>query len=153
MKKLLFAVYLGAIIVGTTVMAMAATVSGNDSTHPGERPVPPIIEGSLVSAKFESNIKQTGDLINPYHEWVGSIIANAMRDPAFLATLDVTYQDFINFINSLDSADRQAFLGANNLPDNSNDEDLLQSEADVCLHCHTPAGWGKDYSELPIAAF
>lgn len=149
MKKSLFAVYLGAIIVGTTVIAMAATISGNDSSHPGERPAPPIIEGGLVAARFE----QTGNLTNPYHEWIGSIIANAMRDPALLASLDVTYQDFINFINSLDSADRQALLAANMQPDNSNNKHLLPAGADVCQRCHTPAGWRKDYSELPIAAF
>ena len=153
MKKLLFAVYLGAIIVGTTVMVMAATVSGNDSVHHRKKSAAPLIESSPVSAKFANNIKQTGNLTNPYHEWIGSIIANAMRDPAFLASLDVTYQDFINFINSLDSADRQAFLGANNLPESFNNEDLLPAGTDVCLRCHTPAGWLKDYSELPIAAF
>jgi hypothetical protein len=70
-----------------------------------------------------------------------------------LASLDVTYQDFINFINSLDSADRQAFLAANNLSENFNNEDFLPAGADACQRCHTPVGWRKDYFELPVAAF
>ena len=146
MKKLLFAVYLGAIIIGTTVLAMAATISENDSTQPRDRLGAPVGEGIRVSAQFDGKIMPTEDSKNPYYEWVESIIANAMRDPAFFATLDVANQNFINFINSLDTADREAFLAANKLPADTNDNDL-------CQRCHKPVDWRKDFSEPPIPVF
>ena len=33
-----------------------------------------------------------------YHDWSGITMANAIRDPAFLSSLSVANQDFINFL-------------------------------------------------------
>ena len=162
MKKLLCIVSLSAILLGTTVPAMAAVVSENDSTQPRGAPegevnvagqsLDPITEGFRAPARFDGEITPNEDSKNPYRDWVGSIMANAMRDPGFMATLNVANQDLINFINSLNPADRAAFLAANKLPTDAGD-DLLPVAADLCLRCHTPAGWLEGHSEPQTDAF
>ncbi|MFH1754212.1 MAG: hypothetical protein ABIA59_00785, partial [Candidatus Latescibacterota bacterium] len=49
-------------------------------------------------------------LVEPWYQWKGSMMAQAMRDPLFLACLAVAEQD-------------------------------APSVGDLCLKCHTPAGW------------
>jgi hypothetical protein len=50
------------------------------------------------------------DNVEPWYQWKGSMMAQAMRDPLFLACLAVAEQD-------------------------------APSVGDLCLRCHTPAGW------------
>ena len=149
MKKLLFFVSLAAIFLGSTVPAMTAAISKNDSTQPrgastdvendAGQSLDPIIDGFRAPIRFDGEITPNEDSKNPYRDWVGSIMANAMRDPGFMATLNVANQDLINFINSLSDEDRAAFLEANKLPPDAGD-DLLPVAADLCLRVPYPGG-------------
>ncbi|NQV01005.1 MAG: hypothetical protein HQ542_00020, partial [Bacteroidia bacterium] len=161
MKKLLFVCSLSVIFLGTTVSAMAAAVSENDSTQPrgaatgtnaAGQTLDPITEGFRAPVRFDSEVFRGGILRNLYEEWAGSIMANAMRDPAFMATLNVANQDLINYVNTLAPIDRAAFLLANKLPADA-DDDLLPVAADLCLRCHTPVGWMEGHSEPTTPAF
>ncbi len=52
----------------------------------------------------------------PYHQWRGSMMAQATRDPLWLATMAVATQDSIWALGN-------------------------PNAADLCLRCHTPTGW------------
>ncbi len=160
MKKI-FLISLLMIIFGIPVIALGAAISDDDSTQPRGAAVTggvldPIVDGFRAPARFDGDITPNEDSTNPYRDWLGSIMANATRDPAFFATLNVANQDLINLINSLGPADLAAFLEANILPadlDLVNDEDLLPVAADICLRCHSPVGWMEAHSEPPTPAF
>ena len=162
MRRLLFAVYLGVVIIATTVLAMAAAVSENDSTQPrgaetgfvneAGQSLDPVEDGFRAPARFDGEITPTEDSKNPYRHWVGSIMANAMRDPAFMATLNVANKDFINFLNSLDDEDHAAFLVANNLPADAT-EDILPMVTHLYQRNQTPVGWQEVHAESPASAF
>jgi hypothetical protein len=111
-----------------------------------------------------------------YHEWSGTMMANATRDPAFFSTLAVANQDFINLLYAAAAKGLDTFNPElNNLvgvgtarevvcalklydPDFGDpcteggeiqllDEDQLPVTADICLRCHTPPGWMEGHSE------
>ncbi|MEW6220748.1 MAG: hypothetical protein AB1634_14620 [Thermodesulfobacteriota bacterium] len=120
----------------------------------------PITDGFRAPARFDTPE-------GFYRDWAGNIMANAIRDPGFFATLSVANQDLITFINSLPGQPNQPrsplgrFLRANKLEkdiyraaDGSlQPEDKLPVAADICLRCHSPVGWLEAHSEPPTAAF
>lgn len=144
----------------------AAAITEFDSTQPRgapagvdndqNQPLDPIVEGFRSAARFGNAAD------NFYGQWAGSIMTYAMRDPSFVATLNVANQDFINFINSLSDADLAKFLqdsklDADNIQRAANGrlqpEHLLPVTADFCLRCHAPVGWLEARSEPPSSHF
>jgi hypothetical protein len=99
MKKQLFFITLTMICFGINQIAIGAVLSEDDSTQPRGAPVdlvngatPPqsldsIVDGFRAPARFDGEITPNEDSKNPYRDWAGSIMANAMRDPAFLQLL------------------------------------------------------------------
>jgi hypothetical protein len=61
---------------------------------------------------------------NPYHAWQGSMMAHAARDPLWIASLAVANQDAIWALGS-------------------------PNAADLCVRCHSPAGWLGGRSDPP----
>jgi hypothetical protein len=99
-------------ITGTTSLFAPTTM--RDMDLPGSQP-------------FEANTFQDPDVncvtchgqyddsVEPWYQWKGSMMAQAMRDPLFVACLAVAEQD-------------------------------APSVGDLCLRCHTPAGWLEGHS-------
>lgn len=124
------------------------------------------IEDGFMSPQQRANYSTP--LWNEFHEWGGSAMAQAMRDPSFLANLSVSNKFFIRYLNSLpgDPTDPTSDLGATLVAlglgnegitratedDPLTNEDLLPVTADLCLRCHTPAGWMEGHSEPPTTA-
>jgi hypothetical protein len=170
------------VIFGIVGLAFGAAISGNDSTQPRGAIVEtnsqgqlldPIIDGFRAPARFDLEFEGEFDGKNPYRDWVGGLMANATRDPGFFATLNVANRDLIEFIRYLSDSDLAAFLAANQLQNDvsrdggiggtfkcisskceaDNAEDLLPVAADLCLRCHTPAGWMEAHSEPATSSF
>ncbi len=100
--------YSGSFTITGTPAGYAPTTM-RDIDLPGSQP--------FEAATFEDpdlNCKtchgQYNYLVEPWYQWKGSMMAQAMRDPLFLACLAVAEQD-------------------------------APSVGDLCLRCHTPAGW------------
>jgi hypothetical protein len=154
-------------LTGFATVANAATITESDSTQPRgsatERKndrgqvLDPVLEGFRASAYW------AGEQDAEYADFVGSMMANATRDPAFFAELSVSNRELIELINSLPgdprdaTSDLGAFLKANGLEDDISrgadgrlqPEELLPVAADLCLRCHTPVGWLEAHSEPP----
>ncbi|MEA3275063.1 MAG: cytochrome c3 family protein [Pseudomonadota bacterium] len=152
--------FVGAVLLAMAVPGWSAAVTEDDSTQPRGAPpgvnddgqvLDPIIEGFRAPAQFEGFILP-GEDHNFYEEWVGSMMGNTIRDPAFFATLNVANQDFIDYVNSLSADDRAQLLEDLKLPPDA-DEELLPVTADLCLRCHAPAGWLEGHSEPPTPSF
>lgn len=165
--ELLWSCLLALSLTGSAAIASAATITESDSTQPRgsatERKndrgqvLDPVLEGFRASEYWAD--EQDAE----YSDWVGGMMANATRDPAFFATLSVANRDLIELINSLagDPGDPTSelgrFLKANGLADDISrgedgrlqPEELLPVAADLCLRCHTPAGWMEAHSEPP----
>jgi hypothetical protein len=162
----LWSVLLMVLALGSPATAPAAAITESDSTQPrgaAERkndagqPLGPVTEGFRASAYWGSEQEVE------YRDWVGTMMANATRDPAFFASLSVANQDLIDFINSLPGDPRDpatelgAFLKANELAGDIHrgedgrlqPEELLPVAADLCLRCHSPVGWLEAHSEPP----
>jgi hypothetical protein len=165
--KLLWAVGLICSLLGFPADGSAAAITELDSTQPrGATPAPdPERSPSLrpVTDGFRAPAYWANEHDAEYADWVGTIMANATRDPAFFATLSVANQDLIDLIASLPgepedpSSPLGAFLKANKLgadirraEDGSlGPEELLPIAADLCLRCHSPVGWLEAHSEPP----
>jgi mono/diheme cytochrome c family protein len=88
-----------------------------DFFMPGTQPTGnPVVLDPIVGAidgncaNCHANFDPAEIEAEPFRNWVGGMMAQAMRDPEFLATMTIANQD-------------AAFAG------------------DLCLRCHTPAGW------------
>ena len=168
----------GLLVLG---IAPAAEITKRDSTQP---------RGSAAGAKnaagqslnpvadgFRHPTRRGDAGYSPFGEWAGNTMANAMRDPAFLAELASANEDQIKLLNALygssDPAQRnQAIALLNQLGlkvgasaadltnpavkadiyfDNGTKrfvpEDKVPVVADLCLRCHTPGGWLEGKSE------
>jgi hypothetical protein len=184
MKKLLL-ISLIPVILGFAMHAFGAAITENDSTQPrgaptegtynGDgQPLDPVMEGFRAPARFDGEITPEEDSKNPYRDWLGSIMANATRDPGFFSTLNVANQDVIELIRSLSDSDLATFLAANKLdsdiyrdaggdfqclpasvecPKADSPEDLLPVAADLCLRCHSAVGWMEAHSEPSTSSF
>jgi len=163
------------ILLGISVTAVAMVVSGQDSTQPrgskegisnsAKQDLSPVVQGFAASAT--NAVETKGD----YENWAGMMMANAMRDPAFFATLSVANRDMINLLNNfhgspgnmekLLTGQPRGFTTFNQLliflkldgagiklsGGRLRPEDILPFTADLCLRCHTPAGWMEGRSE------
>jgi hypothetical protein len=146
--------------------------AGTEGTFNSQgQPLDPVIDGFRAPVRYDHEYSGEFDSRNPYRDWVGGLMANANRDPGFFATLNVANRDLIEFIRSLSDSDLNAFLVANKLENDiirvvscgvstkkfacisaecesaDSPEDLLPVAADLCLRCHTPAGWMEAHSE------
>ena len=156
----------GALVAGSAQLAHAAAVTERDSTQPRGAPLEDAKNerGQLldpITDGFRAPAYRAITQDDAYTDWAGSIMANAMRDPAFLATLSVANRDMIEFVNSLpgDPKDPKTplgrFLAENRLAEDISrgpdgrlqPEDLLPFTGDLCLRCHTPVGWLEAHSE------
>ncbi len=121
-KKIVLAV--GLLLVGGLVAYSWTPLAVKDDRHvfmPGSQ------SGSvnLESATRCDNCHGGYDrAIEPAHNWRGSMMANAARDPLWAACLTVALQDSI------------AVLGNPNA-------------GDLCIRCHTPSGWLGGHSDPP----
>jgi hypothetical protein len=160
-KKTALAVMLWVPLTMAANPSSAAAITEDDSTQPRGAPVgsvndqgqslDPIISGFIAPAYYTgANAPDPG--INHYRNWVGSMMGNTGRDPAFFAALNIANQDVIDYVKSLSPTDREAFLAANKLPSDATD-DLLPVVADLCLRCHFPVGWLEGHSEPQTPAF
>lgn len=134
----------------------------------------PVIDGFRAPVRFDHTYVGEFDSKNSYRDWVGGMMANANRDPGFFATLNVANRDLIEFVRYLPNSDFNDFLVANKLDGDvtriggvggtfeclsdecraaANAEDLLPVAADLCLRCHTPAGWMEANSEPATSSF
>jgi len=172
------------VILAVPALLMAAAISDFDSTQPRGAPVglvndqnqslDPVTDGFRAPARFDGEITPLEDSKNPYRDWLGMTMANAARDPAFFATLNVANEDFINFIKFLPDADLNDFLVNQGLADDvfrdangvfqcvptsqhcldaGGPENILPVAADLCLRCHSPVGWMEGHSEPPTTVF
>jgi hypothetical protein len=150
-------------------------IIGHDSTRPRGAPeevsnkvgqdLSPVVNG------FKSPAYRADKHRKEYKEWAGTIMANAMRDPAFFATLSVANQDMIKLINNvynrpenikkIFTGDIKGFdsisqllkllkLDKENVKKEGGElqpENILPVTADLCLRCHSPIGWMEGRSE------
>jgi hypothetical protein len=150
-------------------------IIGHDATRPrgapegvsnnGGQDLSPVVYG------FKSPAYRAGDHKKEYKDWAGTIMANAMRDPAFFATLSVANKDVIRLINNvynkpeniekIFTGDTKGFndfsellkllrLDKENIKKRGKKlqpEDILPVTADLCLRCHSPVGWMEGRSE------
>ncbi|MEA3335464.1 MAG: multiheme c-type cytochrome [Chloroflexota bacterium] len=68
-----------------------------------------------------------GDLVEPVGPWIGSMMAQAARDPLFFAAMTVAGQDSIRFTGT-------------------------PNAMDLCERCHFPKGWLEGRSDPPNAS-
>lgn len=117
--RLLFPVLAALLVVSlATLLAWAAATVPTEIEQPGTQP------GEFSGFTSPDNCANchsgtANPDFEPSHGWKGSMMAHASRDPLFWATLAVAEQDF--------------------LPDP--DPDARGGAGDLCLRCHTPAGW------------
>lgn len=160
-KKAIIAAALWAPLITAPAPGLGAAITAEDSTQPRGAPLgnvndqgqslDPISEGFRAPAGF-SGVLLPAEGHDFYRDWVGSMMGNTARDPAFYATLNIANQDIIDLYKSLDAAGQAAFRTQHQLPDNPDDE-LLPVTADICLRCHAPVGWLEAHSEPPTPAF
>lgn len=175
--------FLVLILIGIMpVLVLSATITEKDSTQPRGTPLKqdfndqkqlldPIIHGFRAPAYRGTEKHRNYDYSQIFFDWSGMLMANAMRDPAFFATLSVANRDVIRLFNKLaqdESYIKKLFVEpAKDMSfkelvkflkldkDVSHDERKLQPEgilpitADLCLRCHTPVGWMEAHSEPP----
>jgi hypothetical protein len=124
-KHLLFA--LGA-LAAVILITYAADTVPTDIKLPGTQPTgvdnpPPIGSvGNCGCHSFsDSNVPEAAPVIG----WHGGMMANAGRDPLFWATMAIAEQDFLpeEVWTALGAPGQKGGVG------------------DLCLKCHTPAGW------------
>lgn len=90
---------------------------------PGSQPDPSAM--TLESVETCNNCHAGFDEpTNPYHAWQGSMMAHAARDPLWIASLAVANQDAIWALGNTNAAD-------------------------LCVRCHSPAGWLGGRSDPP----
>ena len=155
----------------TTSVAFGSVFTDEDSTQPRGAPtgevtsqgqsLDPVSEG-FMSAAFRG--QQTAGTLQIYEDWAGIPMANASRDPGFLATLMVANRDFINYANSISGEPENTksaiykFLKSLELEKDITTRDenrRLQPEndlpmtADWCLRCHAPVGWMEAKCQPP----
>lgn len=103
-----FGIFVLTMLIVLPVMGRAADVVPNEVQQPGTQPGE---VGNLESPDKCDNCHGTSSKnIELAHEWQGSMMAHASRDPIFWAALAITEQDF-------------------------------DGAGDLCLRCHTTAGW------------
>jgi hypothetical protein len=146
----------------------AAGITKFDSTQPREGPeamndqgqdISPIIDGFMSPHQRSEYIYP---LWKDHYSWSGMMMANSMRDPAFIAMLNVVNKTFIRYVNAHDGdpsdpdsdvAKLLNNLGLNGIVTERDENGMLQPEnqipvvADLCLRCHTPPGWMEGHSE------
>ena len=112
-------VLLAGMIAGRVEAQLTVPTTLNDFFLPGSQPNGagnPIVLDEFVGAIDGNCVNCHADFdgqyldAEPFRHWAGSMMAQATRDPVFLATMTIANQD-------------AAFAG------------------DLCLRCHTPAGW------------
>jgi hypothetical protein len=109
-KKPIFGVFV--VLALAAGIAFAALIVPTDIQQPGTQPQE---VSNLESPDKCDNCHGGYDLsVEPPHNWRGSMMANAGRDPIFWATLAVAEQDF--------------------LPGEG-------GAGDLCIRCHSTAGW------------
>jgi hypothetical protein len=150
-------------------------ITGHDSTRPRGAPesvsnkagqdLSPVIHG------FKAPANRASENRKEYREWAGMMMANAMRDPAFFATLSVANQDIIKLVNNFYNNQKNIgelltgnAKGFNNITqlikllklekegikkkgERLQPENILPVTADLCLRCHSPVGWMEGRSE------
>jgi len=152
---------IAAVLAVVTIALSGATFTELDSTQPrgssATGAIAPVIDGFRAPARFSA-----------YTDWSGSMMANAMRDPSFVAELNHSNDNIIEYANALANKDFGRFTqflssvgldaNADNIQlvfdpstnkDRLTNEDLLPVTADLCLRCHTPVGWLEGRSEPP----
>lgn len=150
-------------------------IIGQDSTRPRGAPEGVFNEAgqdlSPVVNGFKSPAYRADEHGKEYKQWAGTIMANAMRDPAFFATLSVANQDMIKLINNIYKSQeniKKIFTGDTKDFNNVGQllelikldkegikkkgaklqpENILPVTADLCLRCHSPVGWMEGRSE------
>jgi len=146
----------------------ASEMTGFDSTQPRGGPVEsndlgqdisPIIDGFMSS---HQRAEYSYPLWNDHYSWSGMMMGNSMRDPSFMAMLNVVNKTFIRYVNAHDGdpsdpdsdvARLLENLGLTGIVTERDDNGRLQPEnqipvvADLCLRCHTPPGWLEGHSE------
>jgi hypothetical protein len=158
-----------------SAQGMAQGITGHDSTQPRGANEGILNQAgqdlSPVSDGFRSPAYRAVTHAGAYKEWAGTMMANAMRDPAFFATLSVANADIIRLLNNLyrhpanisnmltgrarqfeTFNDFMEFLGINDedievTAGQLQPEDILPITADLCLRCHGPVGWLEGRSE------
>jgi hypothetical protein len=162
-------------LVATSEAGMAQGITRHDSTQPrganegilnqAGQDLSPVTDG------FRSPAYRAVTQVKEYKEWAGTMMANAMRDPAFFATLSVANADIIKLLNNLyrnpgniekllterareftTFQDLLDFLGVDKADvglkvGKLQPEDFLAVTADLCLRCHGPVGWLEGRSE------
>ncbi|MEW8253248.1 MAG: hypothetical protein AB2747_02720 [Candidatus Thiodiazotropha taylori] len=132
-------------------LSFATGITATDSTQPrGAAPgvnldgqiLDPIVDGFRNPARFPG----------PEHDdWAGGIMAQAARDPAFYAALNIANRDFINLLEHVNLGGdippltELGFSTALELLGKAENEQAVVG--DFCLRCHSPAGWLEGFSE------
>jgi hypothetical protein len=119
-RSIALACFIAALVVALPLVFAAQTVP-TDIELPGTQPG----EGPAISASCSCHYGTDTPEFEPGFGWEGGMMANAMKDPIFWATVAIAEQDF------LPGADPTTRGGA----------------GDLCLRCHGPAGWMAGRSE------
>lgn len=132
--------FLGAVI---SAQALANVPLGG--TQPGELTVPLTEPDNCKSCHKFDQPEGTPTEAAPYNSWAGSMMANAARDPVFLATLTIANQDVPNVGDfCIRCHAPQALLEERAIPEDGSaltDEDR---EGVHCEFCHRLLDPGKD---------
>ncbi|MEJ2407526.1 MAG: hypothetical protein P8171_25340 [Candidatus Thiodiazotropha sp.] len=156
------------LILLVTPQLYAAKITAFDSTQPRGateaendqgQDISPIIDGIMSSHQRAEYVHPLWD---DHYAWSGMMMANSMRDPSFIATLNVVNKLFIRYVNAHDGdpadpnsdvASLLKKLGLSGIVTERDENGRLQPEnqipvvADLCLRCHTPPGWLEGHSE------
>ncbi|MET0009322.1 MAG: hypothetical protein ABW124_18660 [Candidatus Thiodiazotropha sp. 6PLUC9] len=146
----------------------ATGITDSDSTQPRGAPaninnlgqdISPLKDGIMSSHQRSEYIYPIWD---DHYSWSGMMMANSMRDPSFMAMLNVVNKTFIRYVNAHkgDPSDPNSevaqlleTLGLTGVVTTRDANGRLQPEnqipvvADLCLRCHTPPGWLEGHSE------
>ncbi|MEJ2609741.1 MAG: hypothetical protein P8179_06520 [Candidatus Thiodiazotropha sp.] len=157
-----------ALFIAVSPQLHAAKITSKDSTHTrgGQtatndlgQDLSPIIDGIMSS---HQRAEYTHPLWDDHYSWSGMMMANSMRDPSFMAMLNVVNKTFIRYVNAHDGDPSDSDsdvallldrLGLTGIVTERDANGRLQPEehipviADLCLRCHTPPGWLESHVE------
>jgi hypothetical protein len=146
----------------------ATGITSTDSTQPRGTPAAVNELGQDISPMIDGFMSphQRSEYAHPiwddHYTWSGMIMANSIRDPSFIAMLNVVNKTFIRYVNAHDGdpsdpnsevAKLLGKLGLAGIVTERDEDGRLQPEnqipvvADLCLRCHAPAGWLEGHSE------
>lgn len=135
-------------LVLSIALAAAGTAEGAGTSPGGLAGGPPLETAANCVSCHGGLLTDEGKMYMPWDTWAGSMMANAARDPLFLAALTIAEQDRKGSGSfCLRCHTPSAYVGSRTTPGNGSTLDDVDREGVQCATCHRSV----DGSQPPIS--